>query len=461
MESRLARDVLEGAAVRAVWIASLVFTSCVPSRSAVFGPVGHDVQRRLGVAAEWGADPRAEAEIGKLLAHPLELEGAVRIAVLRNQRLQVRYDELGIAASEIADATVLPPAELDLDYKRAVSGSGGETELTVAQDLLSLIQIGQRRGAANAELDAARARAVAATVELAAQVEIAFYDHIAAKQDLELVQTAFDAAVASAELVERQHAAGNATDLALAREQGQREHARVEVGRAQQLVADTRARLGTLLGLGADARGWTAAGRLPAVPKTPPALDGLGRLADRASLDAAALRAEADAAAARRRHATVRAFVPAFGAGVAATRRDDEGWEVGPAIRVGIPLFDQQQGARARARAQERRAATELAAARAELAAEVQAARARVLAAFAEAHQLGDVVLPLRRRVLDQTVLHYNAMDATPFELLIARRDMVDVGRQLIDAQRRYWTAVAQARALERGGHAQASENTP
>jgi outer membrane protein TolC len=449
--------------VRAIWIASLVFTSCVPSRSAVLDPDDRDVKSRLGIAATWGADPRAEEAakdaIGKLLAQPIEVEDALRIAILRNQRLQARYDELGIAASQIADATVLPPAEADFDYKRAVSGSGSETELTVVQDLLSLIQIGQRRGAANAALDAARARAVAATVELAAQVEIAFYDHIAANQDLELVQTAFDAAVASADLVERQHAAGNTSDLALAREQEQREHMRVEVSRAEQRVADTRARLGALLGLGADPRSWTAAGRLPAVPAAAPALEDLDRAADVASLDAAALRAEADAAALRRRYATVRAFVPTFGAGVAAARRETGGWEVGPAVRIGIPLFDQQQGPRARARAEERRARSELAATRTELSAEVQVTRSRILGAFAEAHQLGDVVLPLRKRVLDQTVLHYNAMDATPFELLIARRDMVDVGRQLIDAQRRYWTAVAQARALQRGGHARASED--
>ena len=353
----MARVVLSCPAVRTAWIASLMLTSCVPSRSAVFGPVDREAQQRLGIAIAWGSpDPKTDDAVARLLAQPLDLEAAVRIALARNQRLQARYEELGIAASQVADATVLPPAEADFDEKRAVSGAGAETELTAVQDLLALIQIGQRRGAATAELDAARARAVAATVELAARVEIAFYDQIAAQQDLELVQTAFDAAAASADLVERQHAAGNTTDLALAREQEQRERMRVEVSRAEQRVADTRARLGALLGLRADPHAWRVAGRLPEVPNAPPALDDLDRVAETSSLDVAALGAEADAAATRRRYAIVRAIVPALGAGVAVARREGGDWEVGPAIRIGLPLFDQQQGPRARAHAEERRA---------------------------------------------------------------------------------------------------------
>jgi len=292
-------------------------------------------------------------------------------------------------------------------------------------------------------------------------VEIAFYTHLAAQQDLELVQTALEATMASADLVERQHAAGNATDLSLVREQEQRERMRVEISRDEQHVADTRAQLGALLGLRAHERTWTTTARLPDVPQTVPALDDLDRVATRVNLEAAALRADAQAAEARHRYAMVRAILPTLGLGVATTKRDEAGWEVGPALRIGIPLFDQQQGPRARAQAEGRRAARALIATQTELGSDVEAAKTRVAKAFAEARQLFDVVLPLRQRVLDETVLHYNAMNATPFELLIAKRDMVDVGRQLIDAQRRYWIAVAQAKQLRRGGRARASENMP
>ncbi|MEO8703462.1 MAG: TolC family protein, partial [Kofleriaceae bacterium] len=326
----------------------------------------------------WSEDGQVSAAIDVLLAKPLDLDAAVRIAFARNHRLQARFDELGIAASQVADATVLPPTAVDADYKRALSGGGSEIELSVVQDVLDLLQLGQRRGIANAELHGAQARAISATVELAAEVEVAFYDVIAARQEHELVKTAFDAANASADLVERQHAAGNTTDLALAREQEQRERARIEIGRTELAIKKSRSHLGGLLGVANGQNAWTTAGRLEDPPALIPALDDLGNVAVAANLDLEALRADTDAAGARHRYALIRTVLPELGVGVAAARRDGAAWEVGPAIRIGIPLFNQQQGPRARARAEQRRARNELAATRTELAASACSTRSRV-----------------------------------------------------------------------------------
>ncbi len=439
--------------MRVNWIAAALLAGCVPSRSTVFDPVGREVQQRTGLGVAWSEPSRTTAAIDILLARPLELDAAVRIALARNRRLQARFDELGIAASQVADATVLPPLTVDADYKRASSGSGSEVEVTVVQDVLDLLQIGQRRGVANAELHGAQVRAIAATVALVADVEMAFYDLISAQQQLELVQTAFDTASASAELVERQHDASNTSDLALAREQEQRERARIEIGRATQVITERRAKLAAFLGV-EQAQAWTAIGHLPDLPAMLPKLDDLGEVATRANLDLEALRADLDAANARHSYAMVRAFVPELGAGVAIARRDNGGWEAGPAIRIGIPLFNQQQGPRARAIAEQHRVTNELAATRTELVESALTTRARIEQTFAEARQLADVVIPLRKRVLDQTVLQYNAMNASTFELLLARRDLVDVGRQYIEALRSYWSAIAEAKALRRGGRA-------
>lgn len=441
------------AVARRLWIVVALATSCVPSRSTVFDPVDREVQRRVGLDVTWSDAEPATAAIDALLTRPLTLDAAVRIGFARNRRLQARFDELGIAASQVADATVLPHATVDGDYKRAVSGPGSEIELTVVQDVLDLLQLGQRRGIANAELRSARARAISATVELAARIEIAFYEVLATGQEHELAQTAFEAANAAADLVERQHAAGNTSDLALVREQEQRERSRIEVGRAVQAREESRATLAALLGLAPSAM-WKVAGALGEVPATKPMLDDLEQAAAKANLDLDALHADADAADERHHYAIVRAFLPELGVGVAVARRDGAQWEAGPALRLGIPLFDQQQGPRARARVQEHRARNEIAATTTDLIASARTTRSRVDQAFAEAHQLTDVVIPLRRRVLEETVLQYNVMNATTFELLSARRDMVEVGRQHIQALRRYWSSMAEVTALRRGGHA-------
>jgi cobalt-zinc-cadmium efflux system outer membrane protein len=427
---------------------------CVPSRAAMFGPVQSDVERRLGVRPEWGSgttDPRVPARVTGLLARPLDLDAAVRIAIANNRRLQARYDTLGIAAAAIAEATVLAPTDVDVSHKYALEGSGSETEIDVVQDVLGLLFVATRRGIASAEIQASRARSVAATVELATRVEIAFYGMVAAQQELELRQTVFDATSAAAEITERMHAAGNVTDLALARDRDQRERARVDLARGQVTVEVRREALNEVLGLSGEDTRWSVAWRLPDLPTEAPKLDDVERESVSASLDLAALRADAEAASRRVGYARLRTLVPELGVGVSAARRDEGDWEAGPAVRFGLPLFNQQQGPRARAWAELRRARSELTATAVELRSRARAVRQRVLESYAEARHLRDVVLPLRQRVIDETLLHYNAMNATPFELLMARRDQVEAARDYIDALRRYWSASSQIAALRRG----------
>ncbi|MBA3393216.1 MAG: TolC family protein [Deltaproteobacteria bacterium] len=439
--------------MRALPLLLVAVAACMPSRSGVFRPVDREVERRLGVTATWGEpDAATTSAITALLAKPLDRAAVVRIAIATNRRLQARYDELGIAASAIATATVLGPTQVDVSYKYALAdGHSNETEIDVTQDILELLQISQRRGVASAELAAARARAVAATVELVARVEGAFVDVVAAQQELELRQTAFDAASASADLTDRMHAAGNVSDLVVARERDRRESSRLDLGRAQVDVELRRELLNELMGVTGDRTKWSIVERLGDLPATAPPLDDLERTAVGASLELEAAKHDGEAAAARVGVARLRAWLPELGVGVSASREGGE-WAVGPAVSFGLPIFDQQQGSRARAHAELRRARNEATATAVELRARARASRQRVLAAYAEARHLLTVVLPLRQRILDETLKQYNAMNASPFELLVARREVVDGGRQYIDALRRYWRADADARALARGG---------
>ncbi len=441
-------------------LAFMLLVGCVPSRSAVFGPVDREIERRVGVPSSWqdNADPRVPAAIAALLEKPIDRDTAIRIALATNRRLQARYDELGIAASEIAAATVLPPLEVDLETHMSTTGSVKEVELDVTQDILDLIQLPQRRGVARAELEGARARAVATTVELVSAVEMAYVDIVAAQQELELRETAFDAASASAEIAERQSAAGNIPELALIRERDQREQARIDLGRAQTEVEVAREAFNEALGLTGTATKWTVTSRLAELPAAQPALDSLERDAIASSLDIAALRADAEAAAGRVGIARFRSWLPSLGIGVAASRSEGE-WHAGPSLSIGLPLFNQQQGPRARANAELSRSRNEGIATATELRARSRAVRQRVLGAYAEAKHLRDVVLPQRERIVRETLKQYNAMNASTFELLSARRDLVDAGRQYIEALRRFWRASSDARALARGAMPRASGN--
>jgi outer membrane protein TolC len=443
-------------------LALIAVAACVPSPGAVFGPVERETHRRVGIGATWhdNTDPRVPAAIQSLLEKPLDRDTAIRIALATNRRLQAQYDQLGIAASEIAAATVLPPLEVDLETRVSGDGGVGEIELDVTQDLMELIQLPQRRAVARADMAAARTRAVAATVALVASVEKAYVDLVAAHQDLELRQMAFDAASASADIAERQHAAGNIPELGLVRERDQREQARIELGRAQVEAETMREALNEVLGLSGESTKWSVANRLAELPDAQPALDTLERDAIATSLDLAALLSDAEAAAGRLGIARVRAWVPELGVGVAADRTD-AGWDAGPALSIGLPLFNQQQGPRARASAELKRFRNEAIAIAVEIRARARAVRQRVLGAYAEARHLREVVLPQRQRIVGETLKQYNAMNASTFELLSARRELVEAGRQHIDALRRFWRASADARAFARGAMPPAPPSSP
>jgi len=427
-----------------VLLIPLAIAACVPSSQALRAPVDRLIGERLGAPV----DPLTAAQIDRLLAQPLDAAAATRIALAGNPRLSAAFDELDIAAGDVAAALGLGPVAIDA--KLRLGGPHDEVELDAVQSVLGLVLAPGRRAAARAELAAARATAAATALRLAAQVEIAFTDLLAAQHDVKLRRTALDAADAAATLRERMHAAGNTSDLALARDRDAREQAHIELGRADAALARRRDAINGLLGLSGERTTWTATGPLPDLPPSPPVLDAIEATAITASLDLAAGRQRRDAAEHRASSELLRTFVPELGVGVAIA---DDGHQttIGPALRIAIPLLDPRSGPRARADALARREAHTLAAQHNELRAAARAARATALATYDEARRLHDVVLPLREQIVGETLKHYNAMDADPFALIAARRELVDGTHQYVDALRRYWNAMAEVTALSRG----------
>jgi cobalt-zinc-cadmium efflux system outer membrane protein len=60
-----------------------------------------------------------------------------------------------------------------------------------------------------------------------------------------------------------------------------------------------------------------------------------------------------------------------------------------------------------------------------------------------------EVVVPLRKTVTEQALLHYNGMFISAFQLLAAKQGEVDARRGYLEALRDYWIARAElARAL-------------
>jgi outer membrane protein, heavy metal efflux system len=421
--------------------------ACAPSQRAAFAPVPVAVEARTGYPVERGA---AETErLRELASGELDIDRAVRIALLTSQELQASFAEIGVGRAELVGAVVLdnPTAELEATFP--TGGGDPVIELAVVQDLIGLATVGRRRRAARVRLDLTRQRAIAAAVDLVAEVQRAFLQAQAATQLVELRQTVVAAAEAGWELARRLYEAGNITRLDLVQEQAQYEEARLALERAEADLGVARARLAGVLGLdGALAEGWTVAPRLPELPEQL-ALDELEEDAIAASLDLEAADLEVRAAGADADVAAL-GWLPALGLGVAAEREPDGEWAVGPIIELSLPIFDRRQGARARSRAERAAAGARYRARTVEVRAAVRAVRIELETARARAERIRDVLLPLRQEILDQTLLQYNAMNVGLFQLLAAKREQIETGRMYIEALLDYWlahTSVLQLRA--------------
>ncbi len=418
---------------------AFVLIGCAPTTSELRGPVDVLVAKRIGDGVT--LDVRA------LLGRPLDRQAATAIAIANNARLAATFDELGIAGGELGAALGLGPLELHGTMR---FGSHREYELDVIQNLVGLISAPRRRAAARADVRAARATAASQALGLAARVDIAFTDLLAAQASLAGRRAQFEAADAAATLRERMFTAGNTTQLAQARDRDAREQARISVARAEATLELRRETLTALMGLSGEDTKWTATGELAALPPAAPSLDSLESTAVAASLDLEAAGARRVAAENHASDLRLRTFLPELGVGVS-FHDDGHATGIGPLVAIGIPLFDWKSGERARANAEVSRTEHLVTASAVELRSTARSARITALAAYQEARHITDIVLPLRRQILDETLKHYNAMDADTFSLLLARRELADAEDQQVDALRRYWNAMAAVTALVRG----------
>ncbi|MBX7195969.1 MAG: TolC family protein, partial [Sandaracinaceae bacterium] len=130
----------------------------------------------------------------------------------------------------------------------------------------------------------------------------------------------------------------------------------------------------------------------------------------------------------------------------------------GPALSMTLPAFDQGQGVADAIEAElhvlEQR--------HAQLAIGVRSsarrARNRVLLARERHRFVRETLVPLRAQLVAETVRQYNAMAASPFAVLEARRAELENELVLIDTVRDYWLARAALDQVLAGGESRSSD---
>jgi cobalt-zinc-cadmium efflux system outer membrane protein len=419
---------------------------------AGFPEVKAAVEQRHPLEVAWNVgsklDKQAAEKIGALLKQKLTAEAAVQIALLNNRDLQAVYSDLGVAQADVVQAGLLSNPIFDAAIKFPVSGGGRpDLELGAAMNFLNLFYIPLRKRVAAARFEETKIRVTGAVLDLAGRVRKAFYTYEADEQMLELRQTIVQALAASFEIAHRLYQAGNISDLDYFSERAQFEAGKLALRAAEVSVRRSREELNVLMGVWGPQTQWQSSGRLPDLPNQTLDIKDIERLSLERSLDLAQTRQHIIGSGEQLGLSRWTTLLPEFSAGPEAERREGS-WEIGPRIDLSVPLFDQGQAALARTAAELRRSQQEYYALGIRIRAQARAALDRLEGAGDRANYYRDILLPLHERIVNETQLHYNAMQLGPFQLLRAREQQIQTAVGYVEALRDYWLARAEIEQL-------------
>ncbi len=434
---------------------AVLMAGCVSvSTDEAWQNVQSDVAARTGRLVRWNRGTDADHAVGSAVTRMLEAgltaEEAVQIALLNNRRLQSVYSEIGIAQADLVQAGLLKNPVFD-GVLRFVRHDGESYDLGVTQDFLDVFLIPLRKKLARARLRQAQLRVTAAVVELSAQVRIEYVRLQETEQMLAMRRGAMAAAEAAYQMAVRLREAGNVTELAVSLQRELFETSRLDVQSAESAAVRARERMNVLLGLWGRQVDWIVTKGLPQIPESELDLDGLEARVVAGSLDLAAAWQDLRAVAREMGVRVAEKVAPELAAGVEAEGADPGVWEVGPALALPIPLFDQGQAASARAKARMSllwNRYTDLAV---RLRSAARTAGYQLLAARRRAIYYRDVVMPLRENIMRQTQLRYNAMFLGVFQLLQAKRLEIEARGRYIRELANYWIARIETERLLQG----------
>lgn len=385
--------------------------------------------------------PDAVDPVPGWLAEPLTLERATRIALLRSPQLRLTYAELGLERAEVLAAVQIGNPVISIGREKVSPGDGTVRLASLSLPLGDLIAAPLKARLAEGEYERARLRLAQAVLDLAFDVEAAWYRAAAAEQVAGMREAVAEGAQASAELAERFHRAGNISQLQLRQEQAFASQARIAAARARAEAVRERLALNTLLGLsGEDAR-WTAAEplRLPVAAEDD--ADELVELALRDNLQLQAARLHADTQLKAAGFVKGLWWLQGAEAGFGREREADGSRKRGPSLGVELPLFNQGQAERAEAQALLDRARAQLALAELQV---CEGVRARAQA-VAELRDVVDIhrraLLPQREDIVARQQERQNFMLIGVFELVQAKLAEYDAYQGYIEALRDYWLA--------------------
>lgn len=372
-------------------------------------------------------------------AGPITLQDAISLAIDADPGLRAAGAGVDAARGNVRQARARPNPNLSADVANfngegSLRGfDGAETTFGLAQE----VEMGGRRSAriqlANRDLRGAELDRVLRGLDLVRDVQSAYYDALAATELVQIAEERLRTAEALNASVARRVAAARDPLMAGARAEAGVAEARIGLTRAEAEAATARARLASYFGGDSGFSLTPADYALPRagahdhedLAENTPDIARLGVARDRAT---AAVRVERSLAW---QNPTI-----SFGYRQFAADNNQGALVAGFSIPLGI--FDRNQGAIARARADERRAEFEMEAARRALLREASALDRAIATDAAAITSTEDNVIPQAERALALAQEGYDRGAFSYLDVLEAQRALSNARQARVDALRTY-----------------------
>ena len=443
-----------------IFLISFGLAGCVSSEKA-FEPVQDLTSPTLGFVPRQISTEEEIAEANRLtdevLKKSLTMNDAVKIAILKDKALQASYNELGLARAALIKGSVPSNPVIAFDETRGPEKL--ETERMVFLNLFSVLTLPVRREIATEQLRAVQMRSAEATLSVALNARQQYLRTVAARERLTKLNDIKRLTDAGAELAKRLGESGGLNKLSQAREFTLAAELDSEIARAKLDEQVERERLVRTLGLWGDRAAIKLPEKLPALPSKIRSFADVEGEAIKKRVDLQAARHDLAALATSVGLTEVTRFVndiDLVGGQITETSLDGQNKEQSKKLGVDIeiPIFDFGAARVLDTEQRYMRAANLLADKAINIRSEVREA----YIAYQGMHQISrhfeSRILPLRRIIEEESLLHYNGMLTDVSDLLADTKAGISAQIKAVNARRDFFIAENQLEAAMLGGSA-------
>lgn len=383
-------------------------------------------------------------------------ETAVQVALLNNKGLQAALAEIGLSSADVWQEHMLVNPIISI-------GTGEETgvrifETAIVGNLLALITREKRVAIANVKFREAQYVAAEKTLRLVFDTERAWTKAVASRETITYLEKAQTASDATSDLAKELGRTGAFNKAVQAREHAAYAEITGQLAEARIAEQSAREELNRLMGVWGKDISYRLPSSLPRLPSKITVRSNVEQMALRNRVDLKIAKSELEAVARSYKLTDATRYLTDLEILAGAEfEKPKEGGNTELAkkrieLEFAIPIFDSGKARIRKAEFEYMQAANQLTEKAVNIRSEARGAYDKYRSSYEVARHYRDKVVPLRETISQESLLEYNGMIASTFELLSDTQSKINSLLVSVNAKQNFWMAEIDFRAAIHGG---------